>query len=80
MATTATVRLVGGAMLTEAADTETPERDLPRQGERLAAKFRGLAAPVLGPERTAELLAAVAELEGVSSIATIAGLSGGADY
>lgn len=44
-------------------DTGVVERDLARQGGRIAAKFKSLAEPVIGVDRAARLMAQVMDLE-----------------
>lgn len=57
------VRLADQTTLRAGHDAGEPARDVAAQGERLAAKFAGLAAPVVGPARAEALIAAVAGLE-----------------
>jgi 2-methylcitrate dehydratase PrpD len=49
-----------GTRLTTARDVNTPERDLARHGRRLEQKFRTITTPLLGAERAAAVIAAVA--------------------
>ena len=60
--------LANGTALTESVDLTIPETDLERQWERLVAKFRSLAGPVLGDEGAEGLLAAVSSLESQPSV------------
>lgn len=53
-------------------DTGRPAADLGRQWDRLAAKFRSLAAPVLGEARAAELRDAVRELAPARALGRLA--------
>lgn len=73
--TKVTVNLADGRELQAAVDVNIPATDLQRQWERLAGKFRGLAIPVLGESRTAELLEAVRTLESQPSIEAIVRLA-----
>ena len=57
--------------LSASSDSGTPERDLSRQGRRLAAKFRRLAPPVLGASRSESLVDDVTHLESLDSVATL---------
>jgi 2-methylcitrate dehydratase PrpD len=56
-------------------DAGIPNADIADQGERLAAKFDALAAPVLGAARTRELRTAIAELDSLADTATLARLA-----
>ncbi len=73
--TKVTVTLADGRVLREAVDVHIPATDLEQQWERLAAKFRGLASPVIGPSATAELLDAVRRLEDLPSMDALVGLA-----
>jgi len=73
--TKVTVTLADGRVLREAVDVNIPATDLERQWERLAAKFRGLASPVIGPSATAELLDSVRRLEDLPSMDALVGLA-----
>jgi 2-methylcitrate dehydratase PrpD len=53
------------------ADSGVPESDLEARGARLRRKFMGLAAPVLGAARAAELLDAVSSAERIDSVAEL---------
>lgn len=53
-------------------DTGRPAEDLRLQWERLRAKFRGLAAPVIGVTRTEQLAEAVAGLASAGTISRLA--------
>jgi 2-methylcitrate dehydratase PrpD len=52
-----------GRVLRAHTDTGVPCRDLQTQGERLAAKFRTLTVPLLGPRRASALAAAIEAIE-----------------
>lgn len=71
------VTLATGDVLTDSVDMSipTPAAALPRQWERLVAKFHGLADPVLGPERAAALRAAIEDLDTHPSCAALAALA-----
>lgn len=58
-------------------DAGIPATDIAEQGERLAAKFETLAAPVLGAPRTRELRQMVAGLDGLGEIGSLARLAAG---
>jgi 2-methylcitrate dehydratase PrpD len=58
------VRTSGGQTAEATFDVAIPDRDLDRQGERLAAKFHSLAHPVIGAERAAALQRNIAALDG----------------
>jgi 2-methylcitrate dehydratase PrpD len=70
--TNVTVELADGRELREQVDVNTPATDLDRQWQRLVAKFRGLAAPVVGTQQTEALIATVAHLEEVADMASVA--------
>jgi 2-methylcitrate dehydratase PrpD len=65
------LRLASGEVLAEEVDLTIPETDLDRQWQRLSAKFRGLAAPILGSEGAERLLAAVSAVESARSLQDI---------
>ncbi len=69
--TQVTLRLSDGRELREAVDVNIPATDLDRQWQRLAAKFRGLAAPVIGERQAEDLLDMVAGLDSVSDMARV---------
>jgi len=69
------IRLKDGRELHERVNLDVPATDLDQQWRRLAAKFRGLAAPVIGVDRAERLLAAVEKLEETASMAKIAALA-----
>ena len=68
------VALTDGREFVERVDVGVPERDLERQWRRLAAKFRGLATPVVGEARAEALLAAVERLDETETMADVARL------
>ncbi len=55
-------------------DSTVPETDLDRQRERLEAKFRGLATPLVGGERTEAIVDAVGRLDELESVRDLARL------
>jgi 2-methylcitrate dehydratase PrpD len=57
------VRQRSGGELRERADVNVPEADLDRQWQRLEAKFRSLAEPVIGAQRAREVIERVRELD-----------------
>lgn len=73
--TQVTVTLTDGRVLREAVDVNTPATDLEPQWERLAAKFRGLATPVIGAAATGALVDAVRGLEELPSMDALVRLS-----
>jgi 2-methylcitrate dehydratase PrpD len=76
------VRLTDGRELRRAVNVNVPEGDLERQWGRLRAKFRSLAAPVIGAGRAAELEGMVLELERVEDVGALLALcarEGGGD-
>ena len=68
------VRTAAGVHVAER-DVSVPERDLAVQADRLAAKFRVLAAPVLGPEAAEELLGAALGLEAGAGVRRLMALA-----
>ena len=66
--TRVTVSLRDGRELSEAVNLDVPDPDLARQGTRLEAKFRSLAAPVLGAGRAETLLRTVLALDEATEI------------
>ncbi len=71
------VALADGSVLRAGHDAGIPSADIAAQGERLAAKFDALAAPVLGAARGRELRAAIAAMEGLADAGTLARLAAG---
>ncbi len=57
------IELADGSEAAAERDVNVPERDLARQRERLEAKFRALAEPLLGPARAARLLTLLGQPE-----------------
>jgi 2-methylcitrate dehydratase PrpD len=71
-----TIETADGTRHTAGHDAGEPDRDLDRQGARLAVKFGALAGPVLGHDADA-LAAALAAFGGSGTIADIMRLAGG---
>jgi 2-methylcitrate dehydratase PrpD len=71
------IALADGRRVRARHDSGIPAADIAEQGRRLAAKFDGLAAPVLGPARTRELREITAGLDDVADIGIVAQLAGG---
>ncbi len=69
------VALQHGRVLHAAHDAGVPSSDVAAQGERLTGKFDALATPVLGAARARELRAAIAGLDDLSDVGTIARLA-----
>ena len=69
------IALANGAQLTEWVNLAIPETDLDRQWERLVAKFRSLATPVLGARGADDLLSVVSNLESQPSVGELLGRS-----
>ncbi len=69
--TEVTVALRDGREFREIVDVNQPATDLERQWQRLVAKFRGLAIPVIGTARCEELIAAVAKVDELTDIRPI---------
>ncbi len=65
------VKLKDGRVLTGEDNVGVPATDTSDQWERLSAKFTSLAAPVAGPQRTAELLQRIGALESEADISTL---------
>jgi 2-methylcitrate dehydratase PrpD len=65
------VLLGDGRQLSAAHDVSRPEADLVAQDAALSAKFRSLAQPVLGDERTETLLRGIHELENYGDIGVL---------
>jgi hypothetical protein len=57
------IRTSGGQTAEASFDVAIPDRDLDRQGGRLAAKFRSLTDPVIGAERASALQRKIAGLD-----------------
>jgi 2-methylcitrate dehydratase PrpD len=60
-----------GVVHRETYDAGIPDRDLPRQWDKLAAKFRSCAEPVLGAAKTGELIEAVLTLDTAKDLSTL---------
>jgi 2-methylcitrate dehydratase PrpD len=71
------VALKDGQVLSAGHDAGVPSADIDGQGERLAAKFDVLAAPVVGPARARELRAMIERLDTVADVGALALLAGG---
>jgi 2-methylcitrate dehydratase PrpD len=71
------VTMRDGRVLQASHDAGVPASDIAAQGERLAAKFDALAAPVLGAARARELRAAILALDSLSDAGTLARLAAG---
>jgi 2-methylcitrate dehydratase PrpD len=73
------VTLADGRVVEARHDAGLPERDLDAQERRLAAKFTGLAEPVLGARRTATLVDALLAPEPAATVGALAELCRPAD-
>lgn len=62
------IQLSDGRCLTEKVDVNTPATDLELQWNRLAMKFNGLATPIVGARRAADITDMVSRLETLGSI------------
>jgi 2-methylcitrate dehydratase PrpD len=71
------IELAGGRRVTARHDAGIPAADLADQGRRLADKFDSLTGPVLGPARARELRAAIADLDRLDDVGTLARLAAG---
>src|SRR5215469_15478617 len=71
------VELADGRCLTARHDAGIPAADISRQGERLAAKFDALVAPVLGAPRARELREMISDLDDVADIRSLGRLAAG---
>jgi hypothetical protein len=65
------VKTQGGKFAETTLDVGIPERDLGRQGDRLARKFRSLAVPLIGDARAERLQRNIAALETLPDIRPI---------
>lgn len=65
------VTLADGRVLSARHDSGVPARDLAAQGRRLEAKFRSLAAPVLGDAQARRLAGAVADIDRLDGVAEL---------
>jgi len=68
------IRLVDQTTLSAKHDAGIPTPDVAQQGRRIRAKFDGLAAPILGPQRAAALGDAIGALDTAPSVAALAAL------
>ncbi len=66
-----TLKMTDWRVLSSEADVGLPEPDADLQWKRLVAKFDALVIPVLGPDKTAELIAMVATLDNVNDIGAL---------
>ncbi|HJQ59597.1 MAG TPA: MmgE/PrpD family protein [Vineibacter sp.] len=66
-----TVELADGRRLDARHDSGVPERDVGQQGDKVVAKYRALATPVLGEAKAEALLATVRRLESLDRIDTL---------
>ena len=71
------LELVDGRRLSARHDAGIPAADISRQGERLAAKFDALVAPVLGAPRARELREMISDLDDVADIRSLGRLAAG---
>ena len=71
------LELVDGRCLTARHDAGVPAADIAEQGARLAAKFDGLVAPVLGAPRARELREMICGLDDVADIRNLTRLAAG---
>lgn len=60
-----------GSRLTAQHDAGIPATDVVAQGKRLEAKFAALVDPVLGTDKTAALIAGIADIESLSNVAEL---------
>lgn len=76
--TEVTVKLRDGRSLGTQVDVNIPASDLDLQWQRLASKFTGLAAPVVGAGRAGQLLTSISRLEEVPDVGELTALWAGA--
>ena len=69
------LELLDGRRVSTRHDAGIPASDVSRQGERLAAKFDALVAPVLGAPRARELREMIADLDNLADIGSLARLA-----
>ena len=69
------LELVGGRRLSARHDAGIPATDIAEQGDRLAAKFDALVAPVLGAPRARELREMISDLDNIADIRSLARLA-----
>ena len=72
-----TLHLVDGTVLRESRDMDRPNPDLDDQETKLEAKFRALAAPVVGAGAADDIVALVADLERLDDMRALAALCRG---
>ena len=65
------VRTKDGAIHREVYDVGVPEKDLTRQWQKLVAKFRGCAEPVIGKERAGKVIEAVRTLDKAKDVSSL---------
>jgi hypothetical protein len=70
--------LANGRQIAERVNLDVPASDLDWQWGRLEAKFRGLAAPVLGASRAGELVEAVRTIDAARSVGDLVRLAAAA--
>jgi 2-methylcitrate dehydratase PrpD len=71
------LELVDGRCISARHDAGVPAADIAAQGERLAAKFDALVAPVLGAPRGRELREMISDLDNLADIRSLARLTTG---
>ena len=71
------LELVDGRRVSTRHDAGIPAADISEQGERLAAKFDALVAPVLGAPRARELREMISDLDDLADIRSLARLAAG---
>jgi 2-methylcitrate dehydratase PrpD len=69
------IELVDGRRVSARHDAGIPAADIADQGQRLAAKFDALVAPVLGAPRARELREMISDLENLNDIGSLARLA-----
>jgi 2-methylcitrate dehydratase PrpD len=69
------LELVDGRRVSARHDAGIPAADIADQGQRLAAKFDALVAPVLGAPRARELREMISDLENLNDIGSLARLA-----
>lgn len=65
------IHLSDGRRLTERVDVNTPATDLDLQWSRLATKFSGLATPIVGARRAADIIDVISRLETLGSLSEL---------
>ena len=66
-----TVHAKDGVVHREAYDAGVPERDIPRQWDKLVAKFRSCAEPVIGKEKARKVIDVVRTLETANDVSAL---------